>query len=134
MTIKKLLLALLFSVCLFFSMITTPALAGVCDQTLNTGASTTTQVFWEQSPAFYGWSGGVITNDMYFNGCGQTAAIKVSLTDWERLLKEGKLDGLRYIKKDSNGLALRKVQGTSITNIPQEQFFDSTTVVFQGNR
>jgi hypothetical protein len=134
MTMKKLLFALFFSVCLFFSLTTTPALAGVCDQTLNTGAATTTKVFWEDAAAFYGWSGGVITNDMYFNGCGQTAAIKVSLDDWVKLLKAGKLDGLRYIKSDSNGLATRKVQGTSITNIPQEQFFDSTTVVIKGNR
>ncbi|MBD2482667.1 hypothetical protein [Planktothrix sp. FACHB-1365] len=131
---KKLLLALLFSVCLLLSFATTPALAGVCDQTLNTGAATTTQVFWEQPVAFYGWSGGVITNDMYFNGCGQTVTIKISADDWMKLLNAGKLDGLRYIKKDSNGLAIRKVQGTSITSIPQEQFFDSTTVVAQGNR
>ncbi|MEA5495956.1 hypothetical protein VB834_17230 [Limnoraphis robusta Tam1] len=131
---KKLLLALLFSVCLLLSFATTPALAGVCDQTLNTGASTTTKVFWEDSAAYYGWSGGVITNDMYFNGCGTTGTIKVSMDDFGKLLKEGKLDGLRYIKKDSNGIAVRKVQGTSITSIPQEQFFDSTTLVVTGNR
>jgi hypothetical protein len=134
MIMKKLLLALLFSVCLFFSMITTPALAGVCDQTLNTGAATTTKVFWEDPAAFYGWSGGTITNDMYFNGCGDTATIKVSLNDWIKLLNAGKLDGLRYVKKDSNGIAMRKVQGTSIISIPQEQLFDSTTLVYKGNR
>lgn len=134
MIMKKLLLALFFSVCLFFSVITTPALAGVCDQTLNTGAATTTQVFWEQPLAFYGWSGGVITNDMYFNGCGGTATIKINYDDWNKLLSAGKLDGLRYIKKDSNGLAVRKVQGTSIITIPQEQLFDSTTIVYKGNR
>ncbi|MEA5532745.1 hypothetical protein [Crocosphaera sp. XPORK-15E] len=132
---KKLLLALFFSVCLLLSFTTTPVLAATgCNQTLNTGSGTTTQVFWEQPLAFYGWSGGIITNDMYFNGCGSTAAIKVNLDDWQKLLNAGKLDGLRYIKKDSNGLAVRKVQGTSITSIPQESLFNSTTVVYQGNR
>jgi hypothetical protein len=72
---------------------------------------------------------------MYFNGCGTTAAIKVNADDWERLRKAGKLDGLRYIRKDSNNnLAVRKVQGTEPTSIPQEQFFDSTTIVLKGNR
>lgn len=131
---KKLILSLFCAFCVFLSLSNTPASAGVCDQTLNTGTSTTTQVFWEQAPAFYGWSGGTITNSMYFNGCGQTAGIKVNMDDWNRLLAEGKLDGLRYIKNNSNGLAMRKVQGTTINNIAQEQFFDGTTIVLQGNR
>jgi hypothetical protein len=130
---KKILLTLVCAVCVFISL-SVPAFAGVCDQTLNTGAATTIQVFWEQSPAFYGWSGGTITNDMYFNGCGQTAALKINYDDWSKLLAEGKLDGLRYIKKDSNGLAMRKVQGTEIVNIPHDSFFDSTTVVLKGNK
>lgn len=130
---KKILLTLVCTVCVFLSL-SVPAFAGVCDQTLNTGASTTTKVFWEDAAAFYGWSGGTITNDMYFNGCGQTAAIKVNLDDWKKLLAEGKLDGLRYIKYDSNGLAMRKIEGTQVGNIPHDNFFDGTTVVVKGNR
>ena len=130
---KKIILTLICAVCVFLCL-SVPAFAGACDQTLNTGSATTTQVFWEQPLAFYGWSGGTITNDMYFNGCGQTAAIKVNGEDWMKLLREGKLDGLRYVRKDGNTVSVRKVEGTEIVNIPQDKFFDGTTVVYTGNR
>ena len=133
---KKILLTLVCAVCVVLSW-SVPAFAAACDQTLNTGAATTTQVFWERPLAFYGWSGGTITNDMYFNGCGETATIKVNGSDWMKLLGEGKLDGLRYIKKDSNSLTMKKVEGTEIVDIPRDtrdSFFDSTTVVYKGNR
>lgn len=131
---KKLILTLCCAISVFLSLSSTPAVAAVCDQTLNTGNATTIQKFWEDPVAYYGWSGGTITNDMYFNGCGQVAAIKINLDDWSKLLAEGKLDGLRYIKKDSNSIAMRKVQGTEIVNVPRENFFDSTTLVLTGNR
>lgn len=133
---KKIVIALLFALCLSLSLGQQVAFAASssCKQTLNTGSATTTQVFWEQPLAFTGWSGGVITNDMYFNGCGTTASIKINGADWEKLRKEGKLDGLRYIIKDGNSLGIRKIQGTQPGNISQDQFFDSTTVVYKGNR
>ncbi|MBH8563099.1 hypothetical protein I8748_13055 [Nostoc sp. CENA67] len=133
---KKIVIALLFALCLSLSLGQQVAFAASnsCQQTLNTGSATTTQVFWEQPLAFTGWSGGVITNDMYFNGCGQVVSLKINGEDWERLRKEGKLDGLRYIYKKDNSLAIRKVQGTQPGSISQDQFFDSNTVVFKGNK
>lgn len=131
---KKLILSLLCAVCIFLSLSSTPAVAGVCDQTLNTGNATTIQKFWEDPLAYYGWSGGTITNDMYFNGCGQVATIKINGDDWTKLLGEGKLDGLRYIKKDANGIGIRKVQGTQPVDISRDNFFDSSTVVYKGNK
>lgn len=132
---KKIVIALLFTLCLSLSLGQGVAFAASpCNQTLNTGAATTTQVFWERSPAFYGWSGGTITNDMYFNGCGQTQSIKVNLDDWERLLSEGKLDGLRYIYYNGKNLFVRKVEGTKPSKIPQENFFDSKTLLIKGNK
>jgi hypothetical protein len=55
------------------------------------------------------------------------------MDDWNKLISEGKLDGLRYIYKNSNDITIRKVQGTQPTTIPQEKFFDSTTLAYQGN-
>ncbi|MDZ8237655.1 MAG: hypothetical protein RMZ69_10870 [Nostoc sp. ChiQUE01a] len=133
---KKIVIALLFALCLSLSLDQGVAFAAStsCKQTLNTGSATTLQVFWEQPLAFHGWSGGVITNDMYFNGCGTTVSVKINGADWEKLRKEGKLDGLRYIYKKDNSLAVRKIQGTKPGSISQDQFFDSNTVVYKGNR
>lgn len=132
---KKLVLTLFCLVSVFLSFSNVPAFAGVCDQTLNTGVSTTNQTFWQDRAAFYGWSGGVITNDMYFNGCGQAVGIKVNLDDWVRLKGQGKLDGLRFIQYPIDGkISLGKIVGTQTVSVPQEQFFDGTTIVLKGNK
>jgi hypothetical protein len=133
---KKLLLALFCALCVSLSFAQAPALAAApCDQTLNTGAATTKEVFWFQPLAFNGWSGGVITNDMYFNGCGSTVSLKINGEDWERLRQAGKLDGLRYIKYDGTNLGLRKIQGTQPVDVSKDNFFDNTTtLVYKGNR
>ncbi|MEH2429200.1 MAG: hypothetical protein V7K26_17245 [Nostoc sp.] len=132
---KKIVITLLFTLCLSLSLVQGVAFADTtCKQTLNTGAATTTQVFWEQPLAFYGWSGGTITNDMYFNGCGSTVSVKISGEDWERLRKEGKLDGLRYIYKKGSSLAVRKIQGTEPSSISQDQFFNSSSISYKGNK
>lgn len=94
---------------------------------LNTGSPTTLEVYYEQPAAFYGWSGGVITNDMYYNSCGQTVTVKINASDWEKLRAEGKLDGLRYIykapKKDGNTIKIRKIAGTQPTDVKIEDFY-----------
>lgn len=99
--------------------------ASDCLTQFNTGNATTIPVFYESNAAIYGWSGGVITNDMYYNKCGEAATIKVNGADWNKLLKDGKLDGLRYIYRDpkANSIAIRKIAGTERTNIKPEDFY-----------
>jgi hypothetical protein len=130
---KKILLSLLCAICVYLSFAQVPVIAGVCDQTINTGVSTTIQKFYEDSLAYTGWSGGTIRNDMYFNGCGQTVTVKINGSDWEKLRHEGKLDGLRYIVKRDNGINLRKIEGTQPVSISSDSFFDSTTLLYTGN-
>jgi hypothetical protein len=123
---KKMIIALFIMLSLTLSLGQGQALAAGSDclKTLNTGAATTIPVFYEQPVAFYGWSGGVITNDMYYNSCGQTATIKVNYADWDKLVKAGKLDGLRYIYKPKDGpINIRKVAGTAPTDVKIEDFY-----------
>ncbi|WP_257207688.1 hypothetical protein [Nostoc linckia] len=104
-----------------------PALAANdCLKTLNTGSATTIPVFYEDQAAFYGWSGGVVTNDMYYNACGQTVTIKVNYADWDKLRKDGKLDGIRYIYKTpkESKIGLRKIVGTQPTDVKPEDFYN----------
>ncbi|RKG64282.1 hypothetical protein D7V88_42125 [Corallococcus terminator] len=70
----------------------------------------------------------MITSDVTYNCCGPSATIRINGTDWNRLLAEGKLDGFRYQKADTNSngsttLYFRKVVGRELTNIPPEDFF-----------
>ena len=105
-----------------------PAVAATndCLKTLNTGSATTIPVYYEDDAAVYVWSGGVITNNMYYNACGQTVTLKVNYADWDRLRKEGKLDGIRYIYKTPNEskISLRKVVGTEATDVKPEDFYN----------
>jgi|GEM_PF-2085613 hypothetical protein len=124
---KRIAVALLLALSLVFSFGHEQALAQTqdCLKTLNTGSSTTLQVFYEDPAAFYGWSGGVITNDMYYNACGQTVTVKINAGDWQKLLNAGKLDGLRYIYKTpkESKLMVRKIAGTQPTDVKIEDFY-----------
>lgn len=124
---KRIAVALLLVLSLVFSFGHEQALAQTqdCLKTLNTGSATTLQVFYEDPAAFYGWSGGVITNDMYYNACGQTVTIKVNASDWEKLRTQGKLDGIRYIYKTpkESKLMVRKIAGTQPTDVKIEDFY-----------
>ena len=123
---KKMIIALFIMLSLTLSLGQGQALAANdCLKTLNTGAATTIPVFYEDQAAFYGWSGGVITNDMYYNACGSTFTIKINAADWNKLVAAGKLDGLRYIYKKPNesSLMVRKVAGTTPTTIKIEDFY-----------
>ncbi|MFN6563737.1 MAG: hypothetical protein RMY28_028605 [Nostoc sp. ChiSLP01] len=124
---KKMIIALLIMLGLSLSLGQGPAVAASndCLKTLNTGSATTIPVFYEDQAAFYGWSGGVITNDMYYNACGQTVTLKVNYADWDRLRKEGKLDGIRYIYKTpkESSIGIRKIVGTEPKDVKIEDFY-----------
>ncbi|MBD2605541.1 hypothetical protein H6G81_13620 [Scytonema hofmannii FACHB-248] len=122
---KKMIIALFIMLSLTLSLGQGQALAASdCLKTLNTGAATTLQVFYEQPAAFYGWSGGTITNDMYYNACGSTVTVKINGADWEKLRAAGKLDGLRYIYKPKDGgISVRKISGTTPTDVKIEDFY-----------
>lgn len=98
-----------------------------CIKTINQGAATVTLGLYEQSCPTMTFSSGVITKDVKYNCCGQSATIRVNGSDWNRLMAEGKLDGLRYQKIDhadqSYTLTFRKVVGTQPTTINGEDFF-----------
>ncbi|NVJ27225.1 hypothetical protein HUW62_39020 [Myxococcus sp. AM011] len=99
-----------------------------CIKTMNQGSATVKLGLYEQSCMSMSWSGGVITSDVTYNCCGPSATIRINGTDWNRLLADGKLDGFRYQKADTNSngsttLYFRKVVGKELTNIPAEDFF-----------
>ncbi|KFE62615.1 hypothetical protein [Hyalangium minutum] len=98
-----------------------------CFQTLNQGGATVALGAYEQSCATITWSSGVITKDVKYNCCAPVATIRVHGNDWNKLVDEGKLDGLRYqrISKDSNGayvLEFRKIVGKQPTSINPADF------------
>ena len=98
-----------------------------CIKTVNQGAATVGLGAWEQSCASISWSGGVITSDVKYNCCGPSVSLRINGDDWNKLIGEGKLDGLRYqkIEHGSNGYSLtfRKVVGKTPTTINGEDFF-----------
>ncbi|GAB1538599.1 hypothetical protein NUACC21_12610 [Scytonema sp. NUACC21] len=123
---KKIIIVLLIMVGLSLSLGIPPAVADDCLKTLNTGSNTTIPVFYEDAAAFYGWSGGIVTNDMYYNSCGYTVTLKVNSADWDRLRQEGKLDGIRYIYKTpkESKIIVRKIVGSEPTDVKIEDFYN----------
>ncbi|ATB37894.1 hypothetical protein CYFUS_003319 [Cystobacter fuscus] len=101
--------------------------ADECIQTINQGAGTVALGLYEQQCATLSFSSGIITKDVKYNCCGPSVAIRVNGNDWNKLISEGKLDGLRYQKfdKSDNGYSLtfRKVVGKEPTTINGEDFF-----------
>jgi hypothetical protein len=73
------------------------------------------------------FSSGLITKDVKYNWCVPSVTIRINGNDWNNLVGQGKLDGLRYEKfyvKDSTyTLSLRKVIGTAPQSIAGEDFF-----------
>ncbi|MBJ6764878.1 hypothetical protein JGU66_29285 [Myxococcaceae bacterium JPH2] len=98
-----------------------------CIKTLNQGAATVALGAYEQQCPTISWSSGVITKDVTYNCCGSSPTIRVNGNDWERLRKDGKLDGFRYqvISNDNNTytLTFRKMVETNPTTIAAEDFF-----------
>jgi hypothetical protein len=96
---RKMLVALLLVLALTLSLGQEKALADDCSNvTINTGAATVVTQLYENQCAILGWGSGVITKDMTANCCGPSAVIRINANDWNKLIGEGKLDGLRYVR------------------------------------
>ncbi|WP_434385221.1 hypothetical protein [Melittangium boletus] len=98
-----------------------------CIQKLNQGAATVALGLYEQQCPTLSFSSGVITKDVTYNCCGAAPTIRINGSDWEKLRKEGKLDGMRYqifSKENSTyNLTFRKMVGQTPTSINGEDFF-----------
>lgn len=101
---RKMLVALLLILALTLSLGQEKALAETdCSNvTINTGAATVVTQLYENQCAILGWSSGVITKDMTANCCGPSVTIRINGNDWNKLIGEGKLDGLRYVRVSKN--------------------------------
>jgi hypothetical protein len=117
------------SVCLLWLSLSYGTAQGAedCIKTMNQGSATVVQGMYEQSCATISWSSGIITKDVKYNCCGPSTTIRINGNDWNRIIGEGKLDGLRYQKFESSGntytLSFRKVVGKQPTDIAPEDFF-----------
>ena len=92
------LVALLLVLALTLSLGQEKALADCSNETINTGAATVVTQLYESPCTILGWSSGAITKDMTANCCGPSAVIRINANDWNQLVQQGKLDGLRYIE------------------------------------
>ena len=63
------------------------------------------------------------TGELYTNTAGKALTVKVNVSDWEKLQSEGKLDGLRFIVKDSEAIKVGKVTGKEIKGLDPREFF-----------
>lgn len=127
---KRILLALLLVVCLTFSIGQGEAQAQQdCEKVINQGAATVESGWFTQPTATIGWYKGTITTDVKYDVCTPTAVIRLNGNDWNKLLADGKLDGLRYevyqyADKDGNyqNFLFRKIQGITPQTITAAQF------------
>jgi hypothetical protein len=127
---KRILVALLLVVCLTFSIGQGEAQAQQdCEKVLNQGSATVESGWFTQPTATIGWYKGTITTDVKYDVCTPTAVIRLNGNDWNKLVADGKLDGLRYevyqyADKDGNyqNFLFRKIQGTTPQTITAAQF------------
>lgn len=97
-----------------------------CIKTVNAGAATVLNQMYEQNCALITFSDGVITRDYKFNCCGGSTWIRINNNDWNKISKEGHLNGLRYqlINKNENSYSInfRKMNDKTPGNISPEEF------------
>ncbi|WP_017715885.1 hypothetical protein [Kamptonema formosum] len=130
MKMKQLLAAFLLMIALTFSIGQGQALAQTnCENVISQGSSTIESGWFTQQTATIGWYKGLITTDVKYDVCTPTAVIRVNGTDWNKLVAEGKLNGLRYevyqyADKDGNyqNFLFRKIVNTAPTTITAAQF------------
>jgi hypothetical protein len=101
---RKMLAALLLVLALALSLGQEKALADDCSNvTINTGSATVVTQLYASQCVILGWDrGSPGTRNMRANCCGPSAVIRVNGYDWNRLVEQGKLDGLRYIRVSKN--------------------------------
>ena len=112
---RKMLVALLLVLALTLSLGQEKALADCSNETINTGAATVVNQLYESQCAILGWSSGVITKDMTANCCGPSVVLRINGNDWNKLVEQGKLDGLRYIRTSKNTEGAYQIEPRQIT-------------------
>jgi hypothetical protein len=95
---RKMLAALLLVLALALSLGQEKALADCSNESINTGAATVVTQLYESPCVILDWDDGVPTRNMTANCCGPSAVLRVNGNDWNRLVEQGKLDGIRYIR------------------------------------
>ncbi len=95
---RKVLVAFLLVLALTLSLAQEKALADCSNETINTGAATVVTQLYESPCAILGWDSGAIAKDMTANCCGPSVVLRINGNDWNKLIGEGKLDGLRYVR------------------------------------
>ncbi|WP_445244096.1 hypothetical protein [Microcoleus sp. OTE_8_concoct_300] len=112
---RKMLVALLLVLALTLSLGQEKALADCSNETINTGAATVVTQLYESQCAILGWSSGVITKDMTANCCGPSVVIRINGNDWNQLVQQGKLDGLRYIRVSKSNEGAYQIEPRKVT-------------------
>ena len=111
----KMLVALLLVLALTLSLGQEKALADCSNETINTGAQTVVTQLYESQCAILGWSSGAIAKDMTANCCGPSAVLRINGNDWNQLIEQGKLDGLRYIRVSKNTQGSYAIEPRKVT-------------------
>ncbi|KAB8320738.1 hypothetical protein SD81_004040 [Tolypothrix campylonemoides VB511288] len=127
---KKLIAALLLIICLTFSIGQGEAQAqDSCEKILNQGSATIEPGWFTQPTATIAWYKGTITTDVKYDVCTPTAVVRVNGNDWNKLVADGKLNGLRYevysyAEKDGNyqNFLFRQIQDGKPQTITAAQF------------
>ena len=114
---RKMIVALLLVLALTLSLGQEKALADDCSNvTINTGAATVVTQLYENQCVILGWSSGVITKDMTANCCGPSAVIRFNGNNWNKLVGEGKLDGLRYVRVSKSNEGAYQIEPRQIAS------------------
>lgn len=109
------LVALLLVLALTLSLGQEKALADCSNQTINTGATTVVTQLYESPCAILGWDSGAIAKDMTANCCGPSAVLRINGNDWNQLIEQRKLDGLRYIRVSKNSQGAYVIEPRQMT-------------------
>ncbi len=112
---RKVLVAFLLVLALTLSLAQEKALADCSNETINTGAATVVTQLYESPCAILGWDSGAIAKDMTANCCGPSAVLRINGNDWNQLVEQGKLDGLRYIRVFKNTQGTYQIEPRKVT-------------------
>lgn len=113
---RKMLVALLLVLALTLSLGQEKALADCSNQTINTGAATVVTQLYESPCAILGQSSGAIAKNMTANCCGQSVVLRINGNDWNQLVEQEKLDGIRYIRVSKSTEGAYQIEPRKMTS------------------
>ncbi len=85
------------------------------NETISTGAATVVTQLYESPCTILGWDSGTIAKKMTANCCGPSAVLRINGNDWNQLIEQGKLDGLRYIRVSKNTQGTYQIEPRKVT-------------------